>query len=66
MRALIVAMRYDADIFRTFLESRCCLTRLGETLASDGMAERILEVAGDNESMPIPGPSREDLLALLA
>jgi 2-polyprenyl-6-methoxyphenol hydroxylase-like FAD-dependent oxidoreductase len=66
MRALIVAMRYDADVFRTFLESRCCLTRLGETLARDGMAERILEVAGDNESMPIPGPSREDLLALLA
>jgi 2-polyprenyl-6-methoxyphenol hydroxylase-like FAD-dependent oxidoreductase len=66
MSALIVALRYNADIFRVFLESRCCVTRLGESLARDGMAERIIEVAGENERLALPGPDRNALLALLA
>jgi 2-polyprenyl-6-methoxyphenol hydroxylase-like FAD-dependent oxidoreductase len=66
MSALIVALRYDADIFRVFLESRCCVTRLGESLARDRMAERIVEVAGENERLALPGPDRNALLALLA
>jgi len=66
MRALILALRQDADVFRTFLESRCCVTLLGESLARDGMAERNIEVAGDEEPVALPGPDREALLALLA
>lgn len=66
MQALPVAMLHDGDVFRAFLESRCCLTRLSESLARDDMAERTLALAGEHELLPIPGPGREDLLALLA
>ncbi|HXN39995.1 MAG TPA: NAD(P)/FAD-dependent oxidoreductase [Solirubrobacteraceae bacterium] len=66
MGAMISAIRHDAEIFRLFLEARCCLTPLSETLAQPGMAERILALASDRERLTIPGPSREDLLALLA
>ncbi len=40
-------------------------TPLSETFAKAGVAERILELADEHERVPIPGPDREDLLALL-
>jgi len=64
--ALLAAMLHDADVFRAFLESRCCLTRLGESLAREGMTDRIFALAAEHERFPLPGPSREELLALLA
>ncbi len=64
--ALTVAMFGDADLFRAFLEDRCSLKPLSETLAEDGMAGRVLELAAGQERHPLPGPNREQLLALLA
>ena len=64
--ATITALLHDADVFRGFLEDRSCLTPLSETLAQPGMSERVLELAGEHERQPLPAPSREDLLALLA
>jgi 2-polyprenyl-6-methoxyphenol hydroxylase-like FAD-dependent oxidoreductase len=66
MEALLAAMLHDADVFRAFLESRCCLTLLGDSLAREGMSDRIFALAAEHERLPIPGPSREELLALLA
>jgi 2-polyprenyl-6-methoxyphenol hydroxylase-like FAD-dependent oxidoreductase len=63
--ALNTAALHDPELFRAFLESRCCLTLLGESLARDGMAERAVELADANERVALPGPSREQLLALL-
>jgi 2-polyprenyl-6-methoxyphenol hydroxylase-like FAD-dependent oxidoreductase len=63
--ALLTAMLHDPNLFRGFLESRCCLTPLGETFAQDGVPERILELAGQHERLQMPGPGREDLLQLL-
>jgi 2-polyprenyl-6-methoxyphenol hydroxylase-like FAD-dependent oxidoreductase len=65
-RALQTAMLYDADLFRVFLESRVCLTPLDESFARPGVAERIVALAGEHEPLTIPGPSRDELLALLA
>lgn len=62
---LLTAMLHDPDLFRAFLESRSCLTPLSETFAQDGVPERILELAGEHKRVPLPGPSREQLLALL-
>lgn len=64
--ALQTAMLHDADLFRAFLESRTCLTPLGEIFARAGVAEQILALADEHEPLAIPGPSREELLALLA
>jgi flavin-dependent dehydrogenase len=63
--ALLVAMLHDPELFLAFLESRCCITPLSETFARPGVPERIFELAGENQRLPIPGPSREELLALL-
>ncbi len=63
--ALNTAAVHDPDLFRAYLASRAVLTPLSETFAQDGMAERTLELAGANERLELPGPSREDLLTLL-
>jgi 2-polyprenyl-6-methoxyphenol hydroxylase-like FAD-dependent oxidoreductase len=63
--ALLTAMLHDPELFRAFLSSRAVLTPLSEIFAQAGLAERTLELAGEHERMVLPGPSREDLLALL-
>jgi flavin-dependent dehydrogenase len=63
---LLTAMVYDPELFKAFLESRCCLTTLSEVFARDGVPDRIRALASEYESVPFPGPSREDLLALVA
>jgi 2-polyprenyl-6-methoxyphenol hydroxylase-like FAD-dependent oxidoreductase len=63
--ALTTAALHDPELFRGFLASRGVLTTLSDTFARDGVAERILELAGEHEPIALPGPSREDLLTLL-
>ena len=63
---LPTAMIYDPELFKAFIESRCCLTTLNESFARDGVAERIRALASEHESVPFPAPSREELLELLA
>jgi flavin-dependent dehydrogenase len=63
--ALNTAAVYDADLFRAYLDSRAVLKPLGQTFGDDGVARRTLEVAGENERLRLPGPSREELMALL-
>jgi len=63
--ALTTAAIFDPDLFRAYLDSRAVLKPLGQTFSEDGVADRTLEVAGENERLTLPGPSREELLALL-
>ncbi|HEY2140465.1 MAG TPA: FAD-dependent monooxygenase [Solirubrobacteraceae bacterium] len=63
--ALNTAAIFDPDLFRAYLDSRAVLKPLGQTFSEDGVAERTLEVAGENERVQLPGPSREELMALL-
>lgn len=65
-RALFTAMLYDADVFRNFLEVLTCQALPGELLARPGVLDRILEVADGKEPMAPPGPSREELLSIVA
>ena len=64
--ALLVAMMYDADIFRAAVEMRSLLALPQEVMARPGMVDRILEVAGTHEAVVPPGPSRQELLHMLA
>ena len=57
-------MLYDADVFRGVLESLTCLALPQEVFARPGMWERVEAAA--TEPFPFPGPSRAELLALLA
>jgi 2-polyprenyl-6-methoxyphenol hydroxylase-like FAD-dependent oxidoreductase len=63
--ALNTAAVFDPDLFRAYLDSRAVLRRLGQTFSEDGVVERTLEVAGENQRLQLPGPSREELIALL-
>jgi 2-polyprenyl-6-methoxyphenol hydroxylase-like FAD-dependent oxidoreductase len=60
------AMAHDPDIFRAFMEIVGCLTLPGPVFTRPGFADRVLEVAARHEAAPPPGPSREELLRLIA
>jgi len=64
--ALPTAVPHDPDLFRALVETRACWATTAEVLARPGMVERILEVAGEHEPRPLPGPDREQLRALLS
>ena len=55
----------DPDIFRAMLETRSCFTTPEEVLARPGVADRVRELVADPPPRP-PGPSRAELLQLLA
>ncbi len=65
-KALLVAMMYDADLFRAGAEMRSLLALPQEVMARPGVVDRIMEVAGAHEAVIPPGPSREELLRMLA
>jgi hypothetical protein len=57
------AMLYDADVFRAVLETTGCLALPQEVFARPGMWDKVQATAG--EPMSLPGPTRNELLALL-
>ena len=61
----LAAANTDATTFRAFLETMTCLALPAEVMARPGMRERIAEY-GDGEVGALPGPTREQLLALIA
>jgi hypothetical protein len=65
-KALLVAMMYDADLFRACNEFRSLLALPQEVMARPGLVNRITEVADTHEAVMPPGPSREELLQMLA
>ena len=67
MASLMPAMIGDPDLFRAFLEYVATITPIQVLLERPDVRQR-LQVAADNASaLPaIPGPSREELLALMA
>jgi 2-polyprenyl-6-methoxyphenol hydroxylase-like FAD-dependent oxidoreductase len=64
--ALARAMPHDAEIFRAFMEIAGCLALPSVVFARPSFAERVLEVAARHELAPPPGPTREELLRLIA
>jgi len=58
------AMLYDADVLRGVFETVGCLALPQEVFARPGLWQKVQAAAG--EPMVLPGPSREQLLALLA
>jgi flavin-dependent dehydrogenase len=63
--ALPVAMARDPEVFRAGLEISNCLALPQEVFSRPGMAQHVLEVAGD-EVAQLPGPDRAEVLKLVA
>jgi 2-polyprenyl-6-methoxyphenol hydroxylase-like FAD-dependent oxidoreductase len=63
--AVARAALFDADVFRALIETIGCLALPQEVFARPGLWDRV-EAAAPDEPFAIPGPSRDELLALLA
>lgn len=60
------AVAHDADVFRSLLEIRQVLALPSEVFGRAGFVDRVLEVAAGRQAMPPPGPTRRELLDLIA
>jgi len=60
------AMLYDPDIFRAMMEIISMQALPEEVFARPGFSARVTAAAGGREAFTIPGPSRAELLTLLA
>lgn len=64
--ALFRMMGFDPDIFRAGLEITGCLTLPEEVFARPGMVDKVVALAEEHPPQPAPGPTRADVLKLLA
>lgn len=64
--ALFTAMLYDADVFRAAIEIFAMLALPQEVMARPGVAGRVMELARAHGPVMPPGPSRHELLRMLA
>ena len=60
-----VAMLYDPDVFRAFLEIISMLALPEDIMARPGFNEHLAKSAAGREFFEMPGPSRGDLLQSL-
>jgi hypothetical protein len=65
-KALSVAMMYDADLFRAANEIRSLLALPQEVIGRPGLVDRLMDVASTHQAVTPPGPSRKELLEMLA
>ena len=60
------AVAHDADVFRALLEIRQVLALPAEVFGRAGFLDRVLEVAEGRPAISPPGPTRQELLGLIA
>jgi hypothetical protein len=65
-RAMIAATGKDPEMLRAFLDVAAVMAAPSEVLARPGVADRARELGGDWRNEPLPGLSREELLAIVA
>jgi 2-polyprenyl-6-methoxyphenol hydroxylase-like FAD-dependent oxidoreductase len=66
VRSFMIAAQYDPEVARTFAEVFSCLTHPAVALGRPGLVEKIQQVAAGKQPKPVAGPTREELLELLA
>jgi flavin-dependent dehydrogenase len=64
--SLFRVMALDAELLRAGLEITGCLTLPEEVFARPGIVDKVVELAEANPAEPMPGPTREELLRLVA
>lgn len=60
------AVAHDADVFRALLDIRQVLHLPSEVFGRPGFVDRVLQVAAGRPLMSPPGPTRQELLGLIA
>ena len=62
--ALVLAARHDPDCLRALVRARTLLASLDEATREPGLRERAFALAREAGGGPLPGPSREELVAI--
>jgi hypothetical protein len=65
-QAFGAAMLYDADIFRAMMEIVSMQALPKDVFARPGLADRVQVAARDHDAVTVPGPSRDDVLRMIA
>jgi 2-polyprenyl-6-methoxyphenol hydroxylase-like FAD-dependent oxidoreductase len=65
-KAFLIAARYDADLFRAFVEITSLLTLPRDVMVRPGVIDSIVAVANHHEATMPSGPSRAETLRILS
>jgi hypothetical protein len=65
-RPLMVAMAYDPEVYRAFLDIIGVIKLPQEVFSRPGFSDKIMAIAQSAPPLLAPGPSREELLQLVA
>jgi hypothetical protein len=65
-KATFAASLTDPDITRAYLSLASLLVTPDELFATPGLVDRVLQLGAGAPSYPLPGPTRQELLATIA
>ena len=65
-KATFAASLTDPDITRAYLSLASLLVTPDELFATPGLVDRVLQLGAGAPNYPLPGPSRQELLAIIA
>ena len=65
-RALMVAMAYDPEAYRAFMDIIGVIELPQDVFSRPGLVDRIMAIAQSEPPLQIPAPSRQELLELVA
>jgi flavin-dependent dehydrogenase len=65
-RALTVAMAYDPEAYRAFIDIAGVIDLPQNVFSRPGLVERIMAIAQSEPPMQIPAPNRQELMELVA
>jgi 2-polyprenyl-6-methoxyphenol hydroxylase-like FAD-dependent oxidoreductase len=65
-RALAVAMAYDPEVYRAFMEIAGVISLPQDVFSRPGLVDRIMAIAQSEPPLQVPAPTRQELLKLVA
>jgi hypothetical protein len=65
-RALMVAMAYDPEVYRAVLDIIGVIRHPGDVLSRSGLVDRSMAIAQTEPPLQVPGPTRQELMELVA
>jgi hypothetical protein len=65
-RALMVAMAYDPEVYRAFMDIIGVIEPPQDVFSRPGLVDRIMAIAQSEPPLQVPGPTRQELIELVA
>ena len=65
-RALMVAMAYDPEVYRAFMDIIGVIKPPQDVFSRPGLVDRIMAIVRSEPPLQVPGPTRQELIELVA